>query len=219
MSNTNDNYRKLTTALLAIWFLLAFGASALHVFASSTSFSAPVPFGLAALLPLIAFLIWYSASSGFREFLLSLNPRTLTFVQSWRVAGYVFLVLQAYNLLPASFALPAGWGDIAIGVTAPLAATYLATNVRRRTSFALWNVLGMLDLVMAVTLGVLSSNSTFGILAPGSVTTRIMSELPLSLLPSFAVPLLFIFHIIAIAGARRAAVMSSEPAMRLAAGH
>ena len=83
----------------------------------------------------------------------------------------------------------------------------------------LWNIFGMLDLVTAVTLGVLSSNSPLGILARGGVTTQIMSELPLSLIPTFVVPLLFIFHIVVIAGARRAAVTSAEPAMRLAVGH
>ena len=120
MSSTNDNYKKRTTALLVIWFVLTLGASGLHVFASNNTFSAPLPLGLAALLPVVAFLIWYSASRGFREFLFSLDPRALTFIQSWRAMGYVFLVLEAHNLLPASFAFPAGWGDIAIGVTAPL---------------------------------------------------------------------------------------------------
>src|ERR1700732_616223 len=108
--------------------------------------------GLAVLIPLVVFLLWFRTSAGFREFALSLNPGVLTFVQSWRIAGLAFLALYTVGLLPGVFALPAGWGDIAIGATAPLAALKLA-NSRRRRSFILWQVLGILDLVTAVTLG------------------------------------------------------------------
>jgi len=104
------------------------------------------------VVPLGAFGIWYAASRSFREFVLALNPRALTLVQSWRTAGFVFLVLARYHILPASFALPAGWGDIAVGATAVFVASRLAVSKHRR-AFILWQLLGMLDLVMAVTLG------------------------------------------------------------------
>src|SRR4029077_15262933 len=80
------------------------------------------------------------------------EPGVLTFVQSWRIAGLAFLALYTVGLLPGVFALPARWGDIAIGATAPLAALQLA-NFRRRRSFISWQVLGILDLVTAVTVG------------------------------------------------------------------
>jgi len=49
MSYTKNNYRKIVTALLVIWFVLAVAASAFHVFAGSNSFLAPAPLGLAAV--------------------------------------------------------------------------------------------------------------------------------------------------------------------------
>jgi hypothetical protein len=91
-------------------------------------------------------------------------------------------------------------GDFAIGVTAPLVAFYLAQG-RRKNSFILWNILGVIDLVNAVTLGVLASPA-LGILRP-EVSTDAMTVLPLSLIPTFAVPLLLILHIISIAQALR----------------
>jgi hypothetical protein len=46
---------------------------------------------------------------------------------------------------------------------------------------------------MAVGLGVLSSRGL-----PGAVTTEIMGQFPLSLIPTFIVPLLFICHLISL---------------------
>jgi hypothetical protein len=192
---TNQNYRKLTAWLLAGWFIFALVASALHAF--QTDDSPARALGVAVATPLVLFLLWYAGSAGFREFVLSLNLRTLTLMHAWRIAGYTFLVLYTYGILPGIFALPAGWGDIAIGATAPLVAFKLA-NPRHRTSFILWQALGMADLVIAVTMG-----TTARLIQPDGVSTAAMTVLPLSLIPTFAVPLLLIFHVIAIVQARR----------------
>ncbi len=115
----NAKYAKLTTGLIFVWFLFSLTASALHIFRTAPD-QPPLPVGLAVLIPIVIFVIWSAVSQPFRQFLLSLNPSTLTFVQAWRIAGFVFLVLYTYNILPGQLALPAGWGDIAIGATAPL---------------------------------------------------------------------------------------------------
>jgi len=78
----------------------------------------------------------------------------------------------------------------------------MASAISSKTSFpkkifVAWNLLGMLDLVMAVTLGILASASPLGVLA-GEITTQVMGTFPLSLIPTFFVPLLFIFHLIAL---------------------
>ena len=102
----------------------------------------------------------------------------------------------AEKLLPAVFALPAGYGDMAIGATAALVAWKLATP-RHRSSFILWQLLGIADLVTAVTLGV-----TAGLLDPHGVSMTPMTVLPLSLIPTFLVPLYLILHVISIRQAR-----------------
>jgi hypothetical protein len=196
-------YPKLTAGLVGGWFVFSLIASALHLYRSGAD-DPPLALGAAALTPIIVFLVWFAASSGFRQFTMSLNPRTLTMIHSWRVAGLVFLVLATYRILPRMFALPAGWGDIAMGATASFVALRLATPDHRRL-FVSWQVLGMADLVMAVTLGPLAR-----VIDPQGIPTNAMMVLPLSLIPTFAVPLLLIFHIICIVQAKRWTMQQSS---------
>ena len=192
----NEKYRKLTLWLIAAWFVFTLSASALHLFQTPPT-APPLPFGLAVLTPVLVFLAWFRISPGFRAFALSLDPGILTMVQSWRIAGFVFLALYAYGVLPGGFALPAGWGDIAIGLTAPLVSLKLASR-SHRMAFIGWQILGIVDLVTAIGSGTMSQ-----IISRSQITTAPMTVLPLSLIPTFAVPLFLILHIICIAQARR----------------
>lgn len=190
----DERVKTLTVAIISLWFLLALGGSLLGVFDSKQR--PPIPLGAAALLPVAAYAICYLKWTEFRRFVLGANLRLLTLAQTWRVGGLVFLVLYHQGLLPSVFALPAGWGDIAIGATAPLVALRISSKRDfPKKTFVAWNLLGMFDLLMAVTLGILASASSLGILA-GEITTQIMGTFPLSLIPTFFVPLLIIFHLI-----------------------
>jgi hypothetical protein len=189
-----NSVRNLTVAVLVGWFLLALGGSQLGVFDSEPR--PPISLGLAAVVPVAVFAFCYLTSVRFQEFALSLDLRILTVAQTWRVGGIVFLVLYQQGALPGVFALPAGCGDMAIGITAPVVAWYWTRPFPRQT-FIAWNVLGAVDLVMAVSLGVLASATPVGVLA-GDGTTRLMGQFPLSLIPTFVVPLLLIFHVISL---------------------
>jgi hypothetical protein len=189
------NYGKLTAGLIAAWFIFALSASALHLFENAAN-RVGLAVALAALTPILVFSLWFGISQKFREFTLSLNPRALTAVQSWRILGFVFVLLQAYRLLPAVFALPAGYGDMVIGMTATAVAWKLA-DPSHRASFTLWQVLGIADLVNAVGLG-----TTAPLLSPHGAPMVLMTVLPLSLIPTFLVPLFLIFHIVCIAQAK-----------------
>jgi hypothetical protein len=189
-------YPKLIAGLVGAWFVFSLIASAFHLYGTGAN-DPPLALGVATLTPIIVFLVWFTASSGLRQFTMSLNPRTLTMIHSWRVAGLVFLVLATYRILPRVFACPAGWGDIAMGATASFVALKLA-NPNHRRLFVTWQVLGMTDLVMAVALGTLAR-----VIDPQGISTNAMTMLPLSLIPTFAVPLLLILHIICIVQANR----------------
>jgi hypothetical protein len=193
--------RNVTVVVLAVWFLLALGCSLLGVFDSEPH--PPIPLGLAAVIPVAVFAFCYLTSVRFRKFVLSLDLRILTVAQTWRVGGIVFLLLYQQGALPGVFALPAGWGDVAIGITAPIVAWFWKPPFPYK-AFVIWNVLGAVDLATAVTLGVLASATPVGVLA-GDVTTRLMGQFPLSLIPTFFVPLLLILHLISLSRVRKGA--------------
>jgi hypothetical protein len=189
------NYGKLTTGIILVWFLFALSASALHLFRNDAN-RIGIAVGIAAAVPIVIFWLWYAASESFRQFALSLNPRILTSVQVWRIIGFTFLLLEARAVLPAIFALPAGYGDMAIGATAGFVAWKLA-DPGHRASFILWQLLGIADLVTAVSLG-----TTASLLDPHGPPMVVMTILPMSLIPTFLVPLFLILHVICIAQAR-----------------
>ena len=189
------NYRKLTTGIIVGWFIFVLSASALHLFKNDPN-SIGLAVAIAVLTPIIVFSLWFAASARFRQFALSMNPRILTSAQAWRIVGFTFVLLEARGILPAIFALPAGYGDMAIGMTASFVAWKLA-DPGHRNSFILWQVLGIVDLVMAVSLG-----TTARLIDPQGASMVAMTVLPLSLVPTFLVPLFVIFHVICVAQAR-----------------
>jgi hypothetical protein len=190
------NYGRLIVGLIAVWFVFALTASAMHMFQNDGN-RLGISVGIAALTPMVLFFAWFAGSRGFRQFLMSLDPVALTAVQAWRTIGFTFVLLEARNALPAVFAWPAGYGDMLIGATAAFAAWKLATP-NRRNAFIAWQVLGIADLVLAVSLG-----TTAGLLRPQDVSMLPMTELPLSLIPTFLVPLFLMLHSICIAQARQ----------------
>jgi len=129
--------------------------------------------------------------------------RFIAGIQAWRWAGLGFLSLYAYNILPGIFALPAGLGDMAIGVTAPwiILALVRQPGFAAGAAFRRWNVLGIVDLVVAVSLGTLSSTLSTG--APGEISTAPMATLPLLLIPAFLVPLFLMLHAAALLQSRQ----------------
>jgi hypothetical protein len=163
----------------------------------------PLALLIGLLAPLSLFLVGYRTIPPLREFILSADLRLIVGIQAWRWAGFGFLTLYTYGVLPGIFAWPAGLGDMAIGVTAPLV---LAALLRRpgfaaSKSFVAWNVSGILDLTVAVSIGALVP-----LLAPnfyGPVSTAPMTQLPLVLVPTYLVPTFLILHLTALFQARR----------------
>jgi hypothetical protein len=197
------NYKTLTTVLVIGWFLFAWAASALHLFQNNSN-RIGLSVAFAAVIPIVLFSLWFTLSKTFRQFVLSWNPRILTSLHSGRILGFTFVLLEARSILPAIFALPAGYGDMTIGITACFVAWKIA-NADHRNWFILWQMLGIADLVVAVSLGV-----TAPLISPYAASTAPMTVLPLSLIPTFLVPLYLILHIVCIAQARGWKVVSTR---------
>jgi hypothetical protein len=117
------------------------------------------------------------------------TPARLALPHALRVVGVLFLILMAQGHLPAAFALPAGLGDIAIGVAAPFVAWRLARG-NGRSGAVRFNVLGVLDLIVAGIIGFL----LLGVIEI-TPSTEPLTLLPLALVPTAAVPLTIALHI------------------------
>jgi hypothetical protein len=179
-------------------------------------------FYLSPLIPLFNLgaigvaLLAIRLSPALRRVLASASLPALIGVQFYRVIGLEFVILLALGQLPAHFALPAGWGDIIVGLTAPLVALALARGARSGRALGLaWNVFGVTDLVVAVGMGT-------GFLAPllaPELSSHVppaaaMGVFPLILVPTFAVPVSLLLHGVALQRLRRA----DRPEARLVPG-
>ena len=190
---------------LLLWLALVFVLGARGSFVRAPG-AWPLPILVGITAPLLVFLAAFGALQAFRNFVLTVDLRLVTGIQAWRFAGLGFLALYTYGVLPGLFAWPAGLGDMAIGLTAP----WIVLALMRVPSFAasrlftVWNLLGTLDLVVAVGMGALASALATG--AAGEITTAPMARLPLVLIPAYFVPLLVMLHLTALFQARWLAV-------------
>jgi hypothetical protein len=125
-----------------------------------------------------------------RAWALSVDVRALVAFHLTRFVGSYFLVLYRRGELPYAFAVPGGWGDILV---ASLALLLLLSGppdtVRRRRAYVAWNVLGLLDILFVV-----ATAARLGFAAPASM--QALLRLPLSLLPTFLVPLIITSHVL-----------------------
>jgi hypothetical protein len=119
----------------------------------------------------------------------------LTRGQTFRVIGGVFLALLVLGQLPPVFALPAGLGDVAIGLAAPFVSRRLRRGDTRGA--VLFHVLGVVDLVVAIGTGFLAAPGPYQVFT-GPVSTSAMTALPLVLIPTVLVPVSIAVHLVAV---------------------
>src|SRR5262245_46521871 len=177
----------LVTWLAFIWIGAAAGA-----FEVGRSQVPLVP--LAITLPPVIGLTLLMRSSRIAAAIDAAPPDWLVSIQVYRVLGANFLVLWAYGAIPGVFALPAGSGDLLVGLLALPTALYLASGAAHGRAVAVaWNLLGIGDLVTAVTLGALSSPGPLQLLSKDHPNV-VAFLYPIVMTPTFAVPLSLILH-------------------------
>jgi hypothetical protein len=178
----------------ALWLVGAFALSARGFFAGAADTS--VPRIVYALVPLAAGYISYLSLRSVRAVADQIPLHWMIGLQFYRALGVVFLVEWMLGALPGAFALPAGIGDIAVGLAAPWVAARVKAGAPRSRELAIrWNVLGIADLVVAVAMGVTTTPGPLHLFAHENPNVAIIM-LPLVLVPIIAVPFSILLHLI-----------------------
>jgi hypothetical protein len=183
------------TGALVGWFALVVGATALLIFDQHVGIGMPA-FGIAVAGPVIAAILLAVYLPQLRAAVRAIPLPVLIAVNTVRVAGVLFVLLYFLGRLPAPSAPIAGFGDIAVGAAAPLVAWAVARRIAGWHGVLwLWNGLGILDLLTAVGLGVISADGSPIQLIFTTPNTSLMTTLPWILIPGFLVPLLMPIHV------------------------
>ena len=187
--------QKLTTVTIAgLWIGLAVALATTGIYAVTAT---PVPaVGVMVALPLIVIGIATLLSARVRETLLALPVPLLLGLNALRILpGAFILLLASQGKLSGPFPQSAGWGDIIVGVIAiPLLLAAARNFAGSRRALLAWNILGTLDLLEAVALGVLSAPGSPLQIFGGAVGSTAMWSLPWSSIPTLLVPFYFITH-------------------------
>jgi hypothetical protein len=191
-----------TASVLVGWFVLAVVLAMLGVY-SAASRIPTIQFGIVIPILLGCFMIWrWPAVSR----LIGAVPRHWVIaIQFYRVEGVTFLALYAAHRLPGLFALPAGVGDVAVGLAAAaIGIGAVGGRQLRATTVLRWNLLGIADLSVAITTAFLTAPSAFQVFAFDN-PNELISMYPLVLIPTFLVPLAILLHVISLIQLRGAA--------------
>jgi hypothetical protein len=187
--------QKLTTVSVAgLWIGFAIALAATGIYASTAT---PVPVvGFMVALPVMVIGAAALLSIHVRETLLALPVPLLIGLNALRVFPGAFMVLlESQGHLSGPFPQSAGWGDIVVGLTAiPLTIAAARNLAGSRSAVLAWNILGTLDLLAAVSLGVLSAPASPLQIFGGAVGSTAMWSLPWSNIPTLLVPFYLILH-------------------------
>src|SRR5215469_5651999 len=196
---TSAKSRYTTAAVLSAaligWEALAQYLGSANTYLATIENPPAVPtilFGLLIPLAVAAIALWRSESIA--RLVSAIPLHWLVAAQVYRVGGGIFLVLWADGRLPWQFALPAGIGDVATGIAAVVVAALLTQNANgaRRLTYA-WCLFGIADLVVAITMGAMTSPGRVHLLA-FDAPNLLVTAYPLVMVPTFAVPLALILH-------------------------
>jgi hypothetical protein len=175
-----------------LWFAVAWSAAINGLFHTGAS---PLPLlPLAIFLPVIIGAPLLLLSKGMGQVLDAMPATWLVALQLYRVFGGWALAAWLRGMLPGVFALPAGIGDVLTGVFAVSAALAVATGTAKgRKAAMLWNIFGLTDFAVAITLGAITSPGPLQLIVP-DVPSIGAGIYPGVLTPAFVVPSSILLH-------------------------
>ncbi len=176
-------------AVFGVWFVATLAAVLGGAYAA-----APGEPSVALVVQLVAVVAAYHVVMrvvpSLRRGVEALDPALLVGLQSWRVLGMMFLFLMALGELPAVFSVPAGVGDVLVGVTAPFVAVKLRNGSLPERALGAFVILGLLDFVAAFAFG-----NVFSVQPDRYAGFASMTQWPMVLVPGLFVPAFALLHL------------------------
>ena len=145
-------------------------------------------------IPLLLFLMVVVFNTPFYKSLLKATPLDeLILLHRFRLIGSLFIILMLFQLLPPTFALIAGLGDI---ITA-LSSIWVAKAIRERKNYAtrlaiLWNSFGLLDILATSTTAVILTKVSID---TGALGVDVLATFPFCFIPAFAPATIIFLHL------------------------
>jgi hypothetical protein len=194
----------ITVAIAGLWIGLVIALATTGIYGDTTT---PVPaVGVMAGLPVVLAFVAALVSRRVREVFLALPVTLLVGLNAMRFFGGFFLLLALQDRLSGPFPQSAGWGDVIVGLTAiPLALAIARNPTGHRGALLAWNLFGTLDLIAAVTLGIMSAPGSPLQVFGGTTGSTAVTMLPWSNIPTLLVPFYLITHGIVFARLARTA--------------
>ena len=200
---------------LLVWLTAAIGVGATS--AVNQAGQPPVILFSFVTVPIVLGVAVYGVSAGFRAWTARLNLTWLVGLHLWRFVGLGFVLAWFLGALPGGFGIPEGLGDVAAAAGALALLPSLRRGTVSRKRLLIWNTFGLIDLLSALTMGVLYSNTNVGLLSSGGVTTELMVTFPVSLIPTFLVPLFILLQLLTFARIARLERAQEGPPPRILA--
>ena len=183
----NDQRRSSGPFLIcmAIWLVIAVILGATGRVAALTP---PIPQIIIFALTL-ASIATGALHRGLREWLAGVNLRGFVAFHLTRFVGIAFLVMYVNGVLTGEFAITAGWGDIITAAGAAVIVLLYQDPLDQRRLMLLWNVFGLADILLVVVTAV-----RIALRAPDEI--RPLLQFPMSLVPTFVVPIVIASHVL-----------------------
>jgi hypothetical protein len=174
---------KTVGLILAAWLCIAAGAGLAGWLERA---NAPMVAGIVLTLAALALLACWKVPT-LQRWAMTVELRWLVLLHLTRFVGFYFFLLSSRGELPFAFAAPAGWGDITV---AGLAVLLLAlSNARNWSMLIIWNTIGLTDILFVVMTALRLGLEDWR-------SMHVLREFPLSLLPTFLVPLIIVSHVL-----------------------
>jgi hypothetical protein len=193
---TRDQRRTTWLAVMipyTLWFAVAWSAAINGVFRAGAT---PLPLlPLAIFLPVIVGVPLVLLSKRVAQVLDAMPASWLVGLQLYRLFGSWAIAAGLRGVLADSLAWPAGIGDVLTGLFALPAAIAVANGTAQgRRAAIIWNIFGLADFTVAITMGVITSPGRFQLIVPDVPSTGAAGAYPDVLTPAFVVPCGVLLH-------------------------